>query len=117
MAVNGKPMKAKSPENHADFRGSSCEFAVTSYPAGTTNPAQIAGKTALSESGGAPGGAIGSDCGSVGQLRQQALEDLQRAWKSLRRLEDQSDSPAESKAAGRAVKHVDKAFRELESKR
>ncbi len=35
MAENGKPMKAKNPENHLDFRGSSSEFAVTSYPAGT----------------------------------------------------------------------------------
>lgn len=35
MTENGMPTKAKNPENHLDFRGSSCEFAVTSYPAGT----------------------------------------------------------------------------------
>lgn len=51
---------------------------------------------------------------SVGSLKRQALDDLQRAWKSIRRLEELSDDPRESKAAGRAVQHVDKAFRELE---
>ncbi len=45
---------------------------------------------------------------------QQALDDLQRACKSIRLLEDLSDDPQESKAAGRAVQHVNKAFRELE---
>jgi hypothetical protein len=44
----------------------------------------------------------------------QALDDLQRAWKSLRRLEDLSDDAGESQAAGKAVKHVDRAFAELE---
>jgi hypothetical protein len=48
-------------------------------------------------------------------LKARALEDLKRAWKSLRRLEDLSDDPSESKAAGRAVAFVDKAFAELES--
>ncbi|MEZ6033695.1 MAG: hypothetical protein R3C17_11415 [Planctomycetaceae bacterium] len=47
-------------------------------------------------------------------LKQQALDDLQRALKSIRRLEDLSDNPRESKAAVRAVQYVDKAFRELE---
>ena len=68
MAVNGKPMKAKNPENHADFRGSSCEFAVTSYPAGTPNPPQIAGKTRCSEIPGAHTGAIESETDSQDQL-------------------------------------------------
>ena len=53
---------------------------------------------------------------SVASLRQQALDDLQRAWKSLRRFEDLADDPTESKAAGRAVAHVDAAFAELEAK-
>ena len=47
-------------------------------------------------------------------LRQQALDAMQAAWKALRRLEDLSDDPAESKAAGRAVAFVDKAFAVLE---
>ena len=46
---------------------------------------------------------------------QQALDDLQRAWKSLRRMETLSDDPVESEAAGRAVAFVDKAFTELEA--
>jgi hypothetical protein len=50
----------------------------------------------------------------VASLKAQTLEDLQRGWKSLRRLEDLSDDPKESKAAGRAVAFVDKAFAELE---
>ena len=50
-------------------------------------------------------------------MRQQALADLQTARMSLRRLEDLSDDPAESKAAGRAVAFVDKTFAELERQR
>ena len=73
-----------------------------------------AGETALSEIPGVQIGAIGSDSDSQGQLKQRAIDDLQRAWKSIRRLEDLSDDPRESKAANRAVKHVDGAFRELE---
>ena len=44
----------------------------------------------------------------------QALDDLQRAWKAIRRMETLSDDPAESKAAERALAFVDKAFAELE---
>lgn len=69
------------------------------------------------ETGGHPGGQFGNDSDSVARLRAQALDDLQRARKSLRRLEDLSDDPSESKAAGKAVKHVDAAFRELETSR
>ncbi|MCA9011222.1 MAG: hypothetical protein KDB01_15835, partial [Planctomycetaceae bacterium] len=58
--------------------------------------------------------AFEADSDSVGSLRQQALTDLQRAWKSLRRLEDLSDDPAEAKAAERALSFVDKAFGELD---
>ena len=42
------------------------------------------------------------------------MDDLQRAWKSIRRMETLSDDPAEAKAAERAVSFVDKAFAELE---
>ena len=60
--------------------------------------------------------AIDSESSSQGQLRQQALTDLQRAWKSVRRMETLSDDPAEAKVAERAVAFVDKAFAELEGR-
>ena len=75
-----------------------------------------AGETALSEIPGAHTGAIDFGTDSQGQLKADALADLQRAWKSLRRLEDLSDDPREVKAAGKAVAFVDKAFAELESR-
>jgi hypothetical protein len=75
---------------------------------------QTAGETALSEMPGAQAGAIETETDCQGQLKARALEDLQRAWKSLRRLEDSSGDPSESKAAGRAVALVDKAFAALE---
>ena len=59
-------------------------------------------------------GAIDSDSDSQRQFKQQALDDLQRAWKSIRRMESLSDDPAESKVAGRALALVDRAFEELE---
>ena len=57
---------------------------------------------------GAQAGAIDSESDSQGQLRQQALTDLQRAWKSVRRMETLSDDPAEAKVAERALAFVDK---------
>ncbi len=74
-----------------------------------------AGEKAFPETGGAQGGAIENDAVSEGQLRQQALEDLQRAWKSIRRMETLSDDPSEATVAGRALAFVDKAFTELEN--
>ena len=47
-------------------------------------------------------------------MKAQALEDLPRAWKSIRRMETLSDDPAEAKVAERALAFVDKAFAELE---
>jgi len=47
-------------------------------------------------------------------LKIQALDDLQRAWKSLRRTENASQAPEEFAAAGRARGFVDKAIAELE---
>ena len=47
-------------------------------------------------------------------LKADALEDLQRAWKAIRRLEDLSDDPAHRKCAGIAVSILDKAFAVLE---
>ena len=47
-------------------------------------------------------------------LKSEALEVLQRAWKALRRLEDLSDCPKERNSAGIAVSLLDKAFHELE---
>ena len=73
-----------------------------------------AGKTAFSESAGAHTGAIDSDFDVQGQLKTQAIEDLQKALRSLRRLEDQSDSPAESVVASRALAFVKRAIEELE---
>ena len=72
------------------------------------------GETALSENGGTPGGTLATDSEPVASLRQQALDDLQRAWKSIRRMETLSDDPAESKVAERALALVDRAFEELE---
>lgn len=47
-------------------------------------------------------------------LKSDAIEVLQAAWKALRRLEDHSDDPKERKSAGIAVSLLDKAFHELE---
>ena len=47
-------------------------------------------------------------------LRQQALDAMQAAWKAIRRMEDLSDDPAQSKSAGIAVSFLNKAFHELE---
>ena len=74
-----------------------------------------AGKTASSESAGAHTGAIDSDFDVQGHFKTQAIEDLQKAWEALKRLVDHSDSPAESRAAGRALAFIDRAFEELES--
>jgi hypothetical protein len=57
---------------------------------------------------------LNPDSDSAASLKQQALDDLQRAWKSIRRMESLSDDPAESKVAGRALAFVDRAFEELE---
>ena len=54
---------------------------------------------------------------SAASLRQQAVDDLQRAWKSIRRMETLSDDPAEAKVAERALAFVDQAFAELEHHR
>lgn len=67
-----------------------------------------------SESAGAQAGAIETDSDSQGQLKAQALDDLQRAWKAIRRMETLSDDRADAKAAERALSFVDKAFAELE---
>ena len=72
------------------------------------------GETALSVSGGHPGGQFGSDSETVASLRQQALTSLQLAWRDIRRMESLSDDPAESKVAGRALAFVNRAFEELE---
>ncbi len=47
-------------------------------------------------------------------LKTRALEDLQAAWKAVRRMETLSDDPVEAKVAERALAFVDKAFAELE---
>ena len=87
---------------------------ISSTGGGGRNIAVSPTKTTISDMPGAQTGAIDSDSDSQGQLMRQALDELQRAWKSLRRFEDLSDDPAESKAAGRAVAFVDKAFAALE---
>ncbi len=70
------------------------------------------GQTELSETGG-PTSCPGSD--PVASLRQHAQEDLQRVWKSIRRMETLSDDSAESKTGERALAFVNKTFAELES--
>ncbi|MCA9010510.1 MAG: hypothetical protein KDB01_12225 [Planctomycetaceae bacterium] len=51
---------------------------------------------------------------SDADLKTEALDVLQQAWKALRRLEDFSDDTVDSKAANRAVAFLDKAFAEFE---
>ena len=63
---------------------------------------------------GAQAGAIETATDLQWQLKTQALEDLQRAWKSIRLMETLSDDPSEAKVAERALAFVDKAFAELE---
>ena len=114
MVKTDKPVKAQTPVKTNVLRGSADAFATNSYPVGTRTTGVSSANSALSEIPGAQAGAIETENDSQGQLRQQALDDLQRAWKALRRLETLSDDAAESKAAGKAVAFVDKAFRELE---
>lgn len=71
-------------------------------------------KTSFSKSAGAHTGAIDSDFDVQGHLKPQAIEDLQKALRSLRRLEDRSNSPAEVVAASRALAFVERAIEELE---
>jgi hypothetical protein len=63
---------------------------------------------------GAQAGAIETETDCQGQLKARALEDLQRAWKSLRRLETLSVDPLDANVAERALAFVDKAFAALE---
>ena len=82
--------------------------------AGVEQSPFLQGFTGLSTMPGPTSGPIPIVDDSTAGMKTRALEDLQRAWKALRRLEDLADSPADSKAAGRAVAFVDKAFAELE---
>ena len=75
-----------------------------------------AGHLEHSENGGTPGGTLQVDDDSAAGLKARALDDLQRAWKSIRRMESLSEDQAEVKAAERALSLVDKAFAELERK-
>ena len=111
---NGEPRNKASHVKPSVLRGSSGDFATTSYPVGTRSIPENAGEMPRSESAGAQAGAIETDSDSQGQLKAQALEDLQRAWKAIRRMETLSDDRAEAKAAERALSLVDKAFAELE---
>ena len=70
-------------------------------------------KYALSENGGPAGGPLGCESDSVASLKAQALNDLQRASKLLRRLQDLSGGPEESNVAGRAATFVETALEEL----
>ena len=106
------------PRNGSELLGSrfsQCFYWLFQVPeAGVETSAFGQGFKALSESGGHPGGHLIADSDSVASRKTQALEDLQRAWKSIRRMELLSDDPAESKVAGLALAFVDKAFAELE---
>ena len=82
--------------------------------AGVETSAFEQGNRALSEMPGAQAGAIETATDLQWQLKTQALEDLQRAWKSIRLMETLSDDPSEAKVAERALAFVDKAFAELE---
>lgn len=110
--------KANAPEKTQCFFGDAW-FRQRCFTSKITRPgledcAGNTGETAHSENGGHPGGHFESDSDSVASLKRQALDDLQRAWKALRQLEDLSDDQAESQAAGRAVAFVDKAFAQVE---
>lgn len=69
---------------------------------------------ALSETGGQPGGQPGgqfeSESDSVANHRREALDNLQRAWKSLRTLESLSVDPT----PGRLLEIVSDVLSELE---
>ena len=84
------------------------------YPRQDSNLSGFYGSNDDETKSGHTGGHIDPDSDSVASHRQQALDDLQRAWKSLRRMESLSDDPAESKVAGLALAFVDRAFEELE---
>lgn len=73
-----------------------------------------AGETALSENGGAPGGAIGSDSDSVAGLRGQLLDELQAAYKTFSRLDVYEDDPAERKRLAALQDRLSKLISELE---
>ncbi len=49
------------------------------------------GETALSENGGAPSGAIGSDPDSVASLKEQASGQFEALWRTLRHWESAAD--------------------------
>ena len=112
--ANGELQKDKTPEKTSVFRGLRLTSRLQITRPGLEQLPPNTGETAHSENGGHPGGQFGNDSESVASLKTQALDELQRAWKSLRRLEDLSDDSAESKAAGRAVGLLSKVFAELE---
>ncbi len=110
-----KPRKAKNPAKTNVLRGSTNDCAylqpllmgaegLEPYGQNTTEKAvfEILGPT----SGPVDNFAV--------PLMVQAIEDLQRAWKSIRRMETLSDDSSEAKVAERALAYVNQAFAELE---
>lgn len=85
-----------------------------SYPVGTRNSSENTGQTTLSEKPGAQAGAIDSGSDSQGRLKRQVLQDLQRAWESLRTLESFSEDPAKLATVERVREFIEKAFGELD---
>ena len=125
MEKTDKPSKRKNPVKTNVLRGSADDFdplreqlmgaeGLEPFPPNMEKQGGNIGRMDFVETGGAQGGAIENDADSAGQLWQQAMDDLQRAWKSIRRMETLSDDPSEATVAGRALAFVNKAFAELE---
>ena len=93
-------------------------FEAINYPRRDSNDCdstnENTGNLKHSENGGTPGGTLQTVDDSTAGLKAKALEDLQQAWKAIRRMETLSDDRADAKAAERALSFVDKAFAELE---
>ena len=125
MVKTGKPTNKTNPVKTNFLRGSAASFGslreqlmgaegLEPFPPNMEKQGGNTGRMDFVETGGAQGGAIENDADSAGQLWQQAMDDLQRAWKSIRRMETLSDDPLEATVAGRALAFVNKAFAELE---
>ncbi len=115
LAETVKPSKTKNPVKTNVLRGSADGFTPLRErkmgAEGLEPNAQNAKETMISEILGPTSGPVDY---FAAPLMVQALEDLQRAWKSIRRMETLSDDRAEAKSAERALAFVDKAFSELE---
>ncbi len=74
-------------------------------------------KNALSESGGAQGGAISFDGDSVGQIQRQTLAALSQSLHSLRSLQEALAIAGESAAVADAIQHLQTVLKTVEALR